>query len=114
MNPQHGDDLPEVLPKLESDTKYTYLVASHSSEIMPVSASRLYGIYNFIGKLIAWFFSRSHVEKIVVIVILGFTGFAMLQAALKLIASVISLTLLVVLVYLGYKFFVPSNIEQKH
>ncbi|MEM7726250.1 MAG: hypothetical protein AAF208_07735 [Cyanobacteria bacterium P01_A01_bin.45] len=114
MNPLHEDDLPEMLPKLKSETSSSFLVTSHSPEIMEVSTPSLHRIYNFIGKLIAWFFSRSHIEKILILVILAFTGFAMLQAALKLIASVISLLLLATLVYLAYKFVVPNNIEQEY
>ncbi|NJS16941.1 MAG: hypothetical protein HC787_09075 [Nostocaceae cyanobacterium CSU_2_110] len=39
-------------------------------------------------------------------------GFVILQAALKLIASVISMALLAGLVYLGYNFFVAGNSPQ--
>jgi hypothetical protein len=40
-------------------------------------------------------------------------GFAMLQAVLKLVASVISLALLGFFVYLGYKFFVSGSWKKK-
>jgi hypothetical protein len=60
-----------------------------------------------------WFNSLSGVKKLVVSGVTVLVGLAMLQAVFKLVASVITLALLAVLVYVGYKFFVSSTTRQK-
>jgi hypothetical protein len=62
-------------------------------------------------KFLAWFANLSTKTKFVVGILGLVFGYAMAQAILKLVASIIGVALLLVLVYLGYKFLV-SGVEQ--
>ncbi|MEO0932744.1 MAG: hypothetical protein AAFY21_02965 [Cyanobacteria bacterium J06641_2] len=65
-----------------------------------------------IRKITNWFYNLQAIGKFIAVVVGFILGFAILQAALKLIASVISMALLAGLVYLGYNFFVAGNSSQ--
>jgi hypothetical protein len=62
-------------------------------------------------KFVMWFGNLTTETKFLVGVLGLIFGYAMAQAMLKLIASIISVALLLILVYLGYKFLV-SGVEQ--
>ena len=112
MNPQTQENLNEYrLQKLVTQ------IDSHEAELTPLpilitSSLNKNGIISYIAKFMNWFYHLPAIAKLVVVVIGFLIGFAMLQAALKLIASVISMGLLAGLVYLGYNFFVAGNSSQ--
>ena len=112
MNPQTQENLKEyplqkLVTKIDSDS-----VEVPFLPILQTSKLNHTGIPLYIRKIISWFYYLPVIAKLVV-VILGFVlGFAILQAALKLIASVISMVLLAGLLYLGYNFFVAGNSSQ--
>ncbi|MBR8833315.1 MAG: hypothetical protein DSM106950_04530 [Stigonema ocellatum SAG 48.90 = DSM 106950] len=95
MNSQPEEDLQHRRPQLEAEI--------HSSES---------GVSTF-NLLIAGISSRfnrlSGIGKAVVLGVAVLFGFGILQAVFKLIVSVISLALLALVVYLGYKFIVSSR-----
>lgn len=111
MNPQTQENLNEYrLQKLVTQRV-------HQAEIAPLPILTTYSLKNksiiyHIGQIISWFYHLPVIAKLVVVVVGCFVSFAMLQAALKLIASVISVALLAGLVYLGYNFFVAGNSSQ--
>lgn len=80
--------------------------------ILTTSKLKNTSIIYYAGKSINWFYHLPAIAKLVVVVVGLSVSFAMLQAALKLIASVISMALLAGLVYLGYNFFVAGNSSQ--
>ncbi|MDY6902644.1 MAG: hypothetical protein SWZ49_31925 [Cyanobacteriota bacterium] len=112
MNPQAQDNLKEYrLQKLVTQ------IDSDSVEVAPLpmlQTSKLNnsGIFLYIRKITNWFYSLQVVAKFIAVIVGFVLGFAILQAALKLIASVISMALLAGLVYLGYNFFVAGNSSQ--
>ncbi len=112
MSPQPQEDWQHSLEKLETEISTSSMVVK-SQEIINASDINFSSAYSHIVKLITWFMSLPLVVKLVVTSAVLLLGFAMLQAVLKLIASVISLALLAILVYLGYKFFVPSSSQIK-
>ena len=59
-----------------------------------------------------WFWHLPGLAKLLAVVLGFLLGLVILQAAVKLIASVISMALLAGLVYLGYNFFVAGNSYQ--
>jgi hypothetical protein len=62
-----------------------------------------------IAAFLHWFNNLSGMKKLVVGMAGVIFGFAMLQAVLKLIASVLSVVLFAGLGFVGYKFFVASK-----
>ena len=112
MNPQTEKNLNEHrLQKLVNE------IDSDSVEVTPVSISStsnlvFTGVTLYVKTIVNWFWYLSSSAKLVVIVVGFLIGCAILQAALKLIASVISMALIAVLLYLGYKFFVAGNSSQ--
>lgn len=112
MNPQTQENLNEYrLQKLVTK------IDSDSAELTPLpilttSSLNSNSIIYYIVKCMNWFYHLPAIAKLVVVIVGIFVSFAMLQAALKLIASVISMALLAGLVYLGYNFFVAGNSSQ--
>lgn len=100
MNPKFGQDWQNTLEKLE---------VIESQQIINTSGNDLLSAYSHIGNFLVWFMSLPLLPKIIVIGAVILLTFAMLQALLKLVASIISVALLAILVYLGYKFFVPNS-----
>ncbi len=111
MNPQTQENLNEYrLQKLV--TQRVQEAELTPLPILTTSNFKINGIICYIAKCINWFYHLPAIAKLVVVVVGIFISFAMLQAALKLIASVISMALLAGLVYLGYNFFVAGNSSQ--
>ncbi len=111
MNPQTEENLDEyrlqkLFTEIDSDDGITPL------PILPTTNVSDTGIFDYIAKTINWFYYLPGLAKLLVTVVVFVLGFAILQAALKLIASVISMALLFGLVYLGYNFFVAGNSSQ--
>ena len=112
MNPQTQENLNEYgLQKLVAQ------IDSHEAELAPLPILTTYilnknSIISYAVRLISWFYHLPVIAKLIVVVVGFVVSFAMLQAVLKLIASVISMALLAGLVYLGYNFFVAGNSSQ--
>jgi len=112
MNPQTQENLQEYrLQKLVTQ------IDSESVEVTPLPISQtsklsFTGIPLYIRRIANWFYKLPAIAKVLAVVVGFVLGFAILQAALKLIASVISMALLAGLVYLGYNFFVAGNSSQ--
>lgn len=112
MNPQTEENLDEY--RLEK------LVAEIDSDdfevvplpILPTSKLNRFGKKFYIIKIINWFWHLPVLAKPLVLIVGFLLGFAILQTAVKLIASVISMALLAGLVYLGYNFFVAGDNSQ--
>lgn len=112
-NSKHENDLSYRLGKLEAEANSTPIKVSPSQKVVSASDSASPAGKSPLGKFMAWFISLSKIKKIAVLSVLVVFGCAILQAVLKLVASLIAFTLLAVLAYLGYKFVVPSNIERR-
>jgi len=112
MNPQTQENVKEYrLQKLLTQ------VDSDSIEVAPLPILKTYrlnrtSIIFYIIKTISWFYYLPVMAKLLVLVVGFVLGFAILQAALKLVASVISVALLAGLAYVGYNFLVAGNNSQ--
>ncbi|MDJ0736902.1 MAG: hypothetical protein QNJ47_23015 [Nostocaceae cyanobacterium] len=106
MNPQSEEDLQYRLQKLEAEIN-----SSQSPEMTETNQGGFPNLNLHLTRFLNWFRSLSGIGKLIV----GGVGFvftlAILQAVFKLVTAVISLTVLAVLVYLGYKFVVSSNLK---
>ncbi|MBE9038080.1 hypothetical protein [aff. Roholtiella sp. LEGE 12411] len=112
MNPQPEEDLQHRLEKLEAEINTSSEVVPQPQE--PKQTSQSSANFNlYLERFQSWFNSLSGTKKWIVSGVAVVIGFAMLQAVFKLVVSVISLALLAVLMYVGYKFFVSSNFQRK-
>lgn len=107
MNPQPDDDLQRRLQQLEAEMNSQSPAPEKNSLL-----SWLNWQSNF-QKLQLWFKDLSGTKKLVVVGLSVVLGVAIAQMVLKVVVSAISLALLVGLVYLGYKFFVSGNSQNK-
>jgi hypothetical protein len=108
MNRQPEEGFQNSLQKLDGEINSSSVVFP-SQQIIKISDLSLSNGNKRSSRFLNWFASLSRVAKLVVLGVAVLFAFAMLQAALKLVAGAISLTLLAVLVYLGYKFVVSGS-----
>ncbi|BAT53192.1 hypothetical protein NOS3756_21510 [Nostoc sp. NIES-3756] len=107
MNPQPEDDLQRRLQQLEAEMKSQSSVPDKNSPL-----SWLNWPPNF-QKIKIWFNGLSGTNKLIVGSVSVILGLAIAQMVVKAVVSAISLALLAGLVYLGYKFFVSGNSQNK-
>jgi len=112
MNPQPEEDLQHRLEKLEAEINTSSEVVPQPQEQKQTSQPGA-NLNLYLKRFQSWFNSLSGTKKWIVSGVTVLVGFAMVQAVFKLVASVISLAVLAVLVYVGYKFFVSSNFQRK-
>ncbi|MBW4564861.1 MAG: hypothetical protein KME32_27815 [Mojavia pulchra JT2-VF2] len=113
MNPQPEEDLQRRLQKLEAEINSLSGEITQPEEKRQTSQSGFVSLNSQLTRLRTWFNGLSGTRKLVFLGVTVLLGFAILQAVLKLVASAISLALLAVLVYLGYKFFVSNSFQHK-
>ncbi len=110
MNRQSPEDWQYRLQKLEAEINSS-VSDSQPENITQKNQPPDRSLNLPIQRFLDWFRSLSGTGKLIV----GGGGFilalAILQTVFKLVAAAISLTLLAVLVYLGYKFIVSSNFK---
>lgn len=109
MNPQPEKDLQRRLQQLEASIKSPTNVESSKQTIDTQSGSPVRTTERFL----LWFNNQSGIAKVAVLGVAVVFGFAIVQATLKLVASVISLAVLAALVYFGYKFLVSKSFDNK-
>jgi hypothetical protein len=114
MNPQREEDLQRRLDKLEAEINASPQVVPQSPEEQKQTFEFSFANFNLqLERFRIWFSSLSATKKLVFSGVAVLLGLAIVQVVFKLVASVISLALLAVLVYLGYKFFVSSSFQRK-
>ncbi|MBW4613941.1 MAG: hypothetical protein KME21_11820 [Desmonostoc vinosum HA7617-LM4] len=113
MNPQPDEDLQRRLQNLEAEIRSSSVVEPQTQEQEQRSQSGFASFNLQVERFKNMFNSLSTTKKLVVAGVSVLVGFAILQTVLKLVASVLSLALLAVLVYLGYKFFVSNSFQRK-
>jgi hypothetical protein len=113
MNPQREEDLQRRLQKLEAEINTSPGEVSQVQEQKQTPQSGFADFNLHLERVRLWFNSLSGTKKLVFSGVAVILGFAILQAVFKLVASVISLAVLALLVYLGYKFFVSNKIQRK-
>jgi hypothetical protein len=112
MNYQPEEDLQRRLQQLEADINSSSPKSSQSQN-QQTNPSK-FGKFNaLMERSRIWFQGLSGVNKLVVSGAAIFVSFLLLQTVFKLVASLISMALLIGLVYLGYKFFVSNSSQSK-
>ena len=109
MNPQPEEDLQQRLQRLEAEINSGTVESGKPKEARQKSQSNFFNLKLYFTRSQLWFNSLSGTGKLVAIGVTVLLGLAMLQAVLKLVTSAISLAVLALLVYVGYKFFVSGS-----
>ncbi|GAA6621907.1 hypothetical protein [Scytonema sp. NUACC26] len=116
MNRQPNDDLQRRLDKLEAEINSPSGVTPQSQEANSSTSSSnkaLRFLSYHTQRVLAWYKTQTGITKIVVLGVGFLLAFSVLQAIFKLVTAVISLAVLSILVYLGYKFFISGNSQLK-
>ncbi|MDZ7962742.1 MAG: hypothetical protein RMY34_33565 [Aulosira sp. DedQUE10] len=113
MNPQPDEDLQRRLQNLEAEINSSPGEVSPPEKQKPTSPFSFENLNLQLTRLQSWFNTLSGTKKLIFLGVTAVVGIVMLQTVLKLVASVISLAVLAVLVYVGYKFFVSNSSQQK-
>jgi hypothetical protein len=113
MNSQPEEELQRRLQKLEAEINSFSPTKPETEAQKQTSPSGFAKLSTYAERSLFWFQSLSSGKKLVVGGAGMFVGFLVLQTVFKLVTSVISLALLAVLVYLGYKFFVSKSPQRK-
>jgi hypothetical protein len=112
MNPQPEEDLQRRLQKLEAEIN-SFSPNPQRETQQQTSQSGFAKLNLYLERSKIWFQSLSGLKKLAVAGGGMLLGLLVLQTVFKLVASVISLAVLAVLVYLGYKFFVSNSSQPK-
>ncbi len=111
MNPQNNRDynrtFQELQAKLNQDQLSSWL-GNHLGQWLQRDANRAQ-VDSVLNPLVNWFNSLPTPGKVAVVTIAVLVGSSLLFSVLQLIASLISLAILGVILYLVYKFFVTSQ-----
>ncbi|NET91193.1 MAG: hypothetical protein F6K45_24390 [Kamptonema sp. SIO1D9] len=113
MNSQDNQDWQRKLQELEKEVNRDYSSRQsynpepgkplqHHSETSP-------DLSGFITELRNWFNSLPTAGKVAVVAVAAIVGFSLLRTVLQLVASLISLAILGVVLYLLYKFFIAPQ-----
>lgn len=113
MNYQPEEDLQRRLQKLEAEINSSSKEVERSQPPNNASGFSFSSLKSHLGRSQLWFENLSGTKKAIFAGVAVLLGFAIVQAVLKLVASAISLAVLALLVYLGYKFFVSGSFQNK-
>ncbi|MBD2296981.1 hypothetical protein H6G06_26780 [Anabaena sphaerica FACHB-251] len=113
MNSQPEDELQRRLQKLEAKMN-SFSPNPPQPETQKQTNQTGFAKLNWhLERFQIWFQSLSGMKKLAVTGVGILVGILVLQTVFKLVASVISLALLALLVYLGYKFLLPNSFQRK-
>ena len=117
MNSQPEQDLQQRLEQLEREANSVPVEVTSPQPGTPqtiqqtkITASEP----SPLGQFFNWFSNLSSVSKLIVVSVGAVFGIAILRAVLNLVGAVISLGVLALVLYVGYRFFVSRNTETKN
>lgn len=114
MNPQNNQDYDRKLQELEDQLnkeqpRFSVETKLEQPFVRFVNPSGLQSAFNQVAH---WFNNLPKSGKVAVAVITALVAFSVLKTVLQLVASLISLAILGVILYLVYKFFVTPQSPQ--
>ncbi|MFM7365310.1 MAG: hypothetical protein ACKO11_12625 [Cuspidothrix sp.] len=115
MNYQPKKDLQRRLENLEAEIKSdTKKLTNGNNSVPPEAKTPVTDLWQwnlYLERFGTWFKSLSTLKKVVVTGVIMLLTVWILQTVFALVAAIISLAVLTVLVYLGYKFFVANSLH---
>ena len=107
MNSQPEEDLQRRLQNLAAEIKSAGVNPPQPEAQTPLTGFSQWNLY--LQRSRNWFNSLSTIKKLAVTGIVMLLTVWMVQTVFALVSSVMSLAMLAVLVYLGYKFFIANR-----
>lgn len=114
MNPQSEQDLQQRLEQLERETNSAPAGVTRPEPGTPQLVEKTNITANEpspVGQFFNWFNNLSTVAKFIVVSVGAVFGIAILRAVLNLVAAIISLGVLALVLYVGYRIFVSRNTD---
>lgn len=113
MNPQENRDWERRLQELEMEINQTSSPPSVNNtepgQPLQRNSDNSQQIDNVLKRVRYWFNGLTPVGKVAIVAIAVVVGFSLLRTVLQLVASLISLAIVGVLVYLVYKFLIAPK-----
>lgn len=113
MNPERDQDLEVRLHNLEDVVNQTSASPPTLTTQHPRQTDNSQPIQLTLNRFINLFNGLSGFGKVLVIGVTALVSFGILRAVLHLVASLITLAVLGLLVYFGYKFFLARRLKNK-
>lgn len=113
MSTESERELQQRLQQLEAEVKGASVPDYQVQKMTNTDGSGFTSANIHVERIVTWFKSLSKTAQVVVLAAGFFMTLAIVQALFKLVTAAISLAMLSVLVYLGYKFFVSNNLKGK-
>jgi hypothetical protein len=116
MNPQPEQDVELRLKQLETELNSpatSPTAISQPQTPQQIQTDNSPNEQSQLGHFFNWFNNLPGLGRLLIIGVAAIVGIAILRAVLKLVAAVISLTVLAVLLYLAYQFFLGRSAETK-
>jgi hypothetical protein len=109
MNPQENRDQERRLQELGAQLDKERLLSSGETQPdQPFTLNRS-SAELVLNQVVNWFNSLPSAGKVAVVVVAAFVGFSLLRTVFQLVASLISLAILGVILYLVYKFLITPQ-----
>lgn len=112
MNPQENPDYKRRLQELEKELgndQTTKSVETQPGQWGSVNINNLHSQKALFNQAVNWYNSLPNTGKVAVAIAGACVGFSLLRTVLQLVASLISLTLVGVILYLVYKFVIAPQ-----
>ncbi len=116
MNPQSDQDMDLGIQKLEAEinslpSPKDAIPQPQKPQKPQTDNSQI--VQSTLNRFINWFSRISGLGKLLVIGVAAIVGIAILRAVLQVVATVISLAIVGVLLYLGYRLFTALVVQRK-
>ena len=114
MNTQEHQDYDLRLQELEQNLEQNQPMQLGKTQVEQPFRQYVNGlpVESVLTQVANWFNNLTSVGKIAVVIIGGILGLSLLRTALQLVASLISLTILGVMLYLMYKFWINPQSQK--
>ncbi len=112
MNPQENRDYDRKLQELEAQLdkdRTLQSVESQPGQPLQRHTNNSKPERSVLNQVFNWYNSLPTVGRVAVVIVAAVVGFSILRSVLQLVASLISLAILGVILYLVYKFFVTPQ-----
>lgn len=112
MNSPENQKVDQRLQELESQINQTPSLNAETGQPLQRQPQDEQEIYRTLNKITDWFKGLPSTAKVIVIVVAALVGFSLLRTVFQLVASLFSLAVLGVLLYLVYKFWIAPQPPQ--
>ncbi|MDJ0675120.1 MAG: hypothetical protein QNJ36_07050 [Calothrix sp. MO_167.B42] len=113
MNNESERELRQRLQNLEAEINSSSVPEYQVHKIPNTDRSKFTSTNVHVGRIVQWFKGLSKPVQVIVCGVGFLASLTILQAVFKLVTAAISLAILAVLLYLGYKFVISKSLSGK-